>query len=178
MPAARPLSALRPALFDMADAAQKANVEVVRRSTTAVAVLVETSGRRFVLRGRRGRRVPLVASSDVKAFGEKPVGMVRGVPEGFWHIVTYGSAPHLITTGRSKAGGRMSARTTFRRFGDGDSLGALAPVRTPWGPRQYVNHPGHRTIGHPWQQAMEAAPQAVAETQALTQAKALFDAFM
>lgn len=180
MPAVRPLSALRPSLFEMADAAQKANILVVRRSTERVREDVDRRGRRYTLRGRGGRQVPLSARSDVKSFGNDstPVGMVRGVPEGFWHIVQYGSGRHLIARSTTRSGGRRSLRTTFRRFGDAESLGDLQPIRTPYGPRQFANHPGHGTIARPWDAAMSVAPDLVGDNLAYEQTKAMTAAFL
>lgn len=192
MPAVRPLSALRPALLDMATAAQKANVAAVKAATDRVRAEVIRWGHRYTLRGRGGKQVPLSASSGVRVFGsmDNPVGMVRGTPEGFWHIVQYGSGPHLITATKGRGGvgrvtrsGRVASRfytptQTLRRFGGGDSLGALQPIRTPYGPRQFAFHLGHGTIARPWDAAMELAPNLVGETLAYEQTKAMVAAFV
>ena len=191
MPAVRPLSALRPTLFAMADEAQRANILAVKAATERVKDDVARRGRRYTLRGRGGKQVPLAARADVKVFGSlsTPVGMVRGVPEGFWHIVQYGSGAHLITSTKGRGGvgrvtrsGRVASRfytssQTLRRFGAGESLGALQPLRTPYGPRQFVHHPGHRVIARPWDAAMEMAPDLVGETLAYEQTKAMTAAF-
>lgn len=180
MPTVRPLSALRQSIFEMADAAQKANITAVRRATERLRDDVDRRGSRYTIRGRGGRPVPLGATADTKTFGDinTPVGRVRGVPEGFWHIVQYGSGAHVITTGRKKAGGRQSVRTTVRRLDTGKQTSGLSPVRTPYGPRQYVRHPGHRTIARPWDASMAVAPEIVGEALAYEQTKAMTAAFL
>ena len=66
MPAVRPLSALRPTLFAMADEAQRANILAVKAATERVKDDVARRGRRYTLRGRGGKQVPLGARADVK----------------------------------------------------------------------------------------------------------------
>jgi hypothetical protein len=191
MPTARPISALRPSILAMADAAQKANIQVIRGATKDLEVAVDTRGRRFRLRGRDGRRYPLEARSDVKLFGDasKPVGMVKGIPAGFWAIVEEGSYRHIIYSRRGRNGAVRITRSgkeasafmtrgrVMRRQAGGESLGALQPLRTPYGPRQYVMHPGHAPIGTPWQASMRLAPELVRDSLAYHQFNAQFRAF-
>lgn len=191
MPAVRSISALRPSVLAMADAATQANIEVVRKATVALSTVVEANGRRFKIRGRDGRKWPLEAANDVRVFGDfnKPVGQVRGIPEGFWEIVEHGSSPHLIVSNKGRGGvgrttrsGRAAAKfmtssQVLRRFATGDSLGALQPLRTPYGPRQFVHHPGHGSIGRPWAESMAVGPTIVGETLVAEQFKAQFRAF-
>lgn len=191
MPGTRPLSALRPSLLEMADAAQRATIETVRKATIAVKVIVDEKGGKYKIRSRSGKKVPLSGVADVKVFGDfnKPVGVVKGIPEGFWALVEYGSGPHLIVSNKGRGGvgritrsGRVAKRfytpsQVMRRLGNGDSLGALQPLRTPYGPRQFVNHPGHRSIAHPWEFSMALAPAVVGETLQYEQGKALIRAF-
>lgn len=190
MTTVRPLSALHPVITEMATAAQKAQTAVVRHATVELGREVSRLGRRYTLRGRGGKQVPLDAATDVKIFGQEPVGRVRGIPEGFWHIVHYGSGKHLITTNRGRNGqGRVtrSGRTVSRiftlgqirrRFGEAESLGALAPIRTPYGPRQFAVHLGHGTIGRPWDAAMMVAPRIVGDALQEEQTRQLTAAFL
>lgn len=178
MPAVRPLSALRPALLDMATAAQKANTAVVRHATVGLGSEVSRRGRRYTLRGRGGRQVPLTAATDIKTFGGDPVGRVRGVPEGFWAIIQYGAGPHIIARNVTRAGRRQSIKTTTRRAASGQSTGALQPIRTPYGPRQFVRHRGHGPVGHPWDGAMLEAPRIVGDALQEEQTRQLVAAFV
>lgn len=164
----------------MADAAQRANVAVVQKGTMKLAAIVEANGSRYHVRGYNGQRVALSAKQDVRAFngrsGTVHRGAVRGIPEGFWEIVEHGSRPHLITSRKGRGGvgrvtrsGRTAARfftsrQVLRRFAEGDTLGQLQPLRTPYGPRQFVQHPGHGSIGRPWAQSMLEGGKVIGET--------------
>ena len=177
MPAVKSVSMLGPTFTAMSDAAAKANVATIRDATKELAVIVNAHGARYRLRGRGGQRWPLAAKSDVRGFntagGDTVVrGSVRGIPEGFWHIVTYGSGPHIITRG-----GKRSLSAKLRQFEDGELGSGLKPIRTPYGPRQFVHHPGHGTIGRPWEAAMAQGAPKVAETVAAGQFKAQLKAF-
>lgn len=156
----------------MGNAALKAETATVRRMTEVCESIVDTEGAKFRLRsGSNGRRYPLEGRGNVRVFGSRdgvPLvrGAVRGIPEGFWVIVEEGSYQHIITSRRGRGGvqrqtrsGRTASRflgvgATTRRIQRGQSLGRLQPVRTPYGPRQFVNHPGHGPIGNPWGDAM------------------------
>lgn len=180
MTTVRPLSALHPVITEMATAAQKAQTAVVRHATVELGREVSRLGRRYTLRGRGGKQVPLDAATDVKIFGQEPVGRVRGVPGGFWHIVHYGSDPHFISREVTRSGRRQSIRRSVTvGFGKKKgSLGALAPIRTPYGPRQFAFHPGHGTIGRPWDAAMMVAPRIVGDALQEEQTRQLTAAFL
>lgn len=156
MSGVRPLSALGPTVTSMAGAAQKANIRVVQKATVGLKGVVAGNGGRHHIRGRGGKQVALGASADVKLYGETPVGAVKGFPEGFWAIVEYGSGAHRIRKANSKS---------------------TKPLSTPWGPRQFVNHPGHRSQGKPWAVSMAEGRPLVAQTLAVEQSLALYRAF-
>jgi hypothetical protein len=179
MPAGtKPLSALGPTFTKMGEASQRAIVDGTKAATAAVERAVDLQGSRFHLRGRGGNSVRLGGTSDVRGFqtqnGSGVVrGRVRAFPEGMWHIVTYGSGPHIIASNTYKVAryrklrsGRMKLETLGRksqerRFFRGDSFGDVKPIRTPYGPRQFVVHPGHRGFGDPWFLAMTQSQQEV-----------------
>ncbi len=168
----RPSNALAPTITGMGNAALKAETATVRRMTEVCESIVDTEGAKFRLRsGSNGRRYPLEGRGNVRVFGSRdgvPLvrGAVRGIPEGFWVIVEEGSYQHIITSRKGRDGttgltrkNKAKARAlgigaTTRRIQRGQSLGRLQPVRTPYGPRQFVNHPGHGPIGNPWGDAM------------------------
>jgi hypothetical protein len=179
MPAVKSVSMLGPTFTAMGDAAQKANVATIREASNTLALIVSAHGGRYRLRGRNGQRWPLTAKADTRGFsttaGATVVrGSVRGIPEGFWHIVTYGSGPHLIV----RSNGRKKSRSSLLRAFESGELGSgVKPLRTPYGPRQFVHHPGHGAIGKPWETAMTQGAPKVAEIVAAGQFKAQLKAF-
>lgn len=192
MPAVRTLSDLNPTFTKMGTAAQKANAAGVRASTEKLARFVDAAGARHHIKGRNGQRITLSAKVDVRGFNSQAnkvvwTGAVRGVPEGFWHIVTYGSGPHLITRRgtRPTRSGRTVVTTSrgkgaMKKFAEGHTFGELKPmgIPSPIGPRYHVIHPGHGPQGDPWALAMALGKPAVAETVAYEQQKALTRAFL
>lgn len=157
----RPLSELPVAIGNMASAAGHVEQRVVPKATLAIRTRASVEGGRYRIKGRSGRPVRLSASSNTQMFGGKPVGQVRGVPPGFWRIVTDGSAPHLIT-GRYRRGGtgRVGVSSALRRFAGADAMNTASPIRLgSIGWRQYAVHPGHGSLGDPWGRAMRAAPE-------------------
>lgn len=171
----RPLSSLPPTAFRMAETTRKANVAVVTKSTERLAGVVNGNGIRYHLRGRGGNRVPLTAMWNVRAAGTDPVGAVKGIPEGFWHIVEYGrGGGYLVASRASRTGNarRGGQNTLIRSFGN-DQLGSLKPIRTPYGPRQWARPGPHGSIGKPWSTSMVAGRPLVAQTQATQQFIAL-----
>jgi hypothetical protein len=130
--------------------------------TLAVRDEVKRAGSRYSIKGRNGQPVRLGASFDIKTFSGRAVGSVQGSPPGFWSIVEEGSGKHLIA-GRYQRGTRQrsgSARGRRQAFLRGDEFGRYSPLRIPGiGYRQYVIHPGHRSIGRPWRRAMDRAPE-------------------
>lgn len=174
----RPLDELGPAIAAMGYAAAKQNSAAVKHATNQLKVIVAASGRRYHIRGRTGGSVPLEASANVREFsttngGAVFRGKVTGIPEGFWAIVEYGSGPHIITSRK----GRPNRNRLLRAFAEGESFGRLKPVRTPYGPRQFVHHPGHRSFGKPWASAMKAGGPRVAEIIATDHSHAMAVAF-
>src|SRR5690349_15577503 len=108
-----PLSALPPTMTRMGKAAQAANVETVKESTRRLNAIVVANGGRYKLRGRDGKRVPLTAMSNVRAVGDKPVGWVKGIPEGFWVIVEHGRGGGYLVAQR--AGGKGTSQRRLIR---------------------------------------------------------------
>jgi len=182
----RPLSTLGPTFSKMGNAAARANVEAVERSTHKLGAVVNAEGARHRIRGRRGNKVPLGAKTDVRGFSSQTQGLVvtgavRGIPEGFWHIVEYGSDPHPIY--RSKAGRqrKLSRGTFLKRFGEGETFGDLKPMSNgPGGGfvARWVNHPGHKSQGTPWATSMRIGAPMVANEMQYEQSRALTKAFV
>jgi len=191
MPAGvKPIDALGPTFTKMGDAAQRGIVSGVEAGTTVLHRYVTINGAPYHIRGRRGDKVRLTAKKNVRGFKSSQGGVVRGavfgIPEGFWAIVEHGSDDHIIvsrqlrkarTTRSGKVRTSIGARTVFRRLEQGKSFSDVRPVRTPYGPRQFVHHPGHRPIGSPWERAMQQAAQPVADAINADEAKQLFRAF-
>lgn len=191
MPAGvKPIDALGPTFSKMGDAAQRGIVSGVEAGTTVLHRYVTINGAPYHIRGRRGDKVRLTAKKNVRGFKSSQGGVVRGavfgIPEGFWAIVEHGSDDHIIvsrqlrkarTTRSGKVRTSIGARTVSRRLEQGKSFSDVRPVRTPYGPRQFVHHPGHRPIGSPWERAMQQAAQPVADAINADEAKQLFRAF-
>lgn len=167
----RPLSQLDDVIGQLGTAAGRAAGDVVLPMTFAVRDEVRRTGRRFALRGSNGDRVVLSAGSRVQGNGQRRVGFVRGNPPGFWRIVEEGSTRHLIAgryrrqSGigpRIKQGSVTSRRRSFLRDLE---LSGNSPIRLGGGIgyRQWAIHPGHRSIGRPWRQAMDRAPAIAAQ---------------
>lgn len=193
MPAKR-VNELPGVLTGMADAALKAETATVRRMTQVGTDIVDQHGRKFHIRaGSTGKRWPLEGKGDVQTFGTRdgqPVvrGAIRGVPEGFWVIVTEGSRKHVISTRRQRgaevrysSGGAIrrsiSVRQQNRMIGNRANTNRLAPIRTPYGPRQWVMHPGHGPIGQPWNLAMLQASQRLPQVAEYETSRRLVQAF-
>lgn len=191
MPAGvKPIDALGPTFTKMGDAAQRGIVSGVESGTTVLHRYVTINGAPYHIRGRRGDKVRLTAKKNVRGFKSSQGGVVRGavfgISEGFWAIVEHGSDDHIIvsrqlrkarTTRSGKVRTSIGARTVSRRLEQGKSFSDVRPVRTPYGPRQFVHHPGHRPIGNPWERAMQQAAQPVADAINADEAKQLFRAF-
>ncbi len=180
--AGRPLSTLGPTFSKMGNAAARANVEAVERSTKKLGAVVNAEGSRHHIRGRRGNKVPLGAKTDVRGFNSQSKGLVvtgavRGIPEGFWHIVEYGSDAHLIW-GRGKSGRGLTVKGAMRRYSAGDPFNTTRPISTPWGPRQVVFHRGHGSQGKPWAASMRIGAPLVANEMQYEQQRALTKAFI
>lgn len=163
--AAKPLSALGPSISALGDAAARANFESTADATRQLRVIVETHGKSYHIKGRGGRKVPLGASADVRDFstaGGRTVftGKVIGVPQGFWSIVEHGRSGGYIIT-RSKKG---SFAAKLKKFEAGELGSGLKPLRTPYGPRQFVIGGPAGPLGRPWAAAMAQARKPVPDT--------------
>jgi|APFre7841882793_1041355.scaffolds.fasta_scaffold14204_2 hypothetical protein len=192
MPAGtKPLSALGPTFTKMGEAAQRGIVSGVEAGTNVLHRYVTVNGAAYHIRGRRGDKVRLTAKKNVRGFKSSQGAVVRGavfgIPEGFWAIVEHGSGDHIIvsrqlrnarTTKSGKVRTSIGARTVSRRIEQGKSFADVRPVRTPYGPRQFVHHPGHRPIGSPWERSMRQSAQPVADAIAADEAKQLIKAFI
>jgi hypothetical protein len=135
----------------------------------------EKRGRRHKLRGAKGGKWPLRAKIETplsqdklgNARISKYARTVAGNPAGFWRIVEEGSGRHLIAGRRRRGSGtRMTAKGALSRWlsmaarGDDTGFGKLAnPIHmpSPYGWKQWADHPGHRSLGRPWRRAMDEA---------------------
>lgn len=116
--------------------------------------------------GKNGSK--LSVRYDVR--GEKnPTALVRAI--GPWQIIEDGTKPHIILPksvgkgGRGKAGKRAAKHALYSALFGSSGFSGSHPLRTPYGPRFKVNHPG--TSGkHPWRDgasaAKKVAPKAMA----------------
>jgi len=176
----RPWSLADDAFYEMADAGQRINRRYVQTTIKQMAEVTTAIGSKHRIRGRSGQRVPLEAKADTKGFqtrdnGLVVVGMMRGIPEGFWHIVNKGRGGGYIVHARRGRGGAqritksgkargdyLTRKQVQKRFNQDKALGDLAPIRTPFGPRQWVLiRSGHGPLGTPWEQSMVRADQIV-----------------
>ncbi len=183
----RPLSTLGPTFSKMGNAAARANVEAVERSTHKLGAVVNAEGVRHRIRGRKGNKVPLGAKTDVRGFSSQTQGLVvtgavRGIPEGFWHIVEYGSGPHIITRAGKDAKGRrrkISDKSLLKRVTEGTSLSGL-PLLSNGSNfiAPYALHPGHKSQGTPWATSMRIGAPMVANEMQYEQQRALTKAFV
>jgi len=178
----------------MGRASLQAETATVRRMTDVCDSIVDDEGGRFRIRGRTGQKFPLEGRGNVKTYASRegvPLvrGAVRGIPEGFWAIVQEGSFKHVITSRKNRQGQGRTTRSgrqvdRFMTFGQvtrsiqkGKSLNKLRPVRTPYGPRQYVIHPGHGPIGDPWGKSMERSRVRLPDVLQVESAKRLVERF-
>jgi hypothetical protein len=194
----RPWQVAGPMFQQMADETAKANARYIKIVCDDIAAVVDANGSKFRLRGARGNKVALEGKSDVKAFftqGDrsfKVVGAVRGLPEGFWHIVEYGSGRHLIYSRRGKGGAVRTSQSgkvrkefltpsqVKRRFNTNRALNELAPIAPSsraWA-AQYAIHPGHGPIGKPWAMSMMQSEPLVARDLREIQGVALVRTFV
>ncbi len=179
----RPLSTLGPTFSKMGNAAARANVEAVERSTHKLGSVVNAEGVRHRIRGRKGTKVPLGAKTDVRGFNSQTQGLVvtgavRGIPEGFWAITEYGSGPHFITRRTEKGRSVKLTRSLLKKIEAGGVVSTRRPIFTPYGPRQWVSHPGHKSLGTPWAASMRIGAPMVANEMQYEQTRALTKAFV
>lgn len=165
------------AMFEqMADETTKVNARFLKFVIGEMVTITNRNGSRFRLRGSKGNRVPLEAKGDVKAFVAQRaagnafvvVGQVKGIPEGFWHLVEYGRQRRYLLYSRFAKSGQqrvsksgkvrkdyLTKKQVQRRFNQNKNLADLKPIRTPYGPRQYALPGPHGPIGNPWARSME-----------------------
>lgn len=135
------LAALKAAVPGAGDAGVKAIADESRD-------IIADEGRRFYIRARKTRKPTRLGGKLGGKTAKTTAGRttVEAVPAGFWSIVEHGSKAHRI-----------------ERLGKGKNRRAQL-LSAPHGPRPYVLHPGHSSLGRPWAQAMtrvEAMPDAV-----------------
>ena len=182
MAVGRPISSLGPTFSKMGNVAAKANVEAVERSTRKLGAVVTAQGSRFHIKGRSGSKVPLSAKTDVRGFNNRAskvvvTGAVRGIPEGFWNIVEHGSGAHLIAPrGTVKGGSKRYFKNALKAYENG--TGSQRALKLGPNFRPIVAHPGHGTIGRPWEAAMAIGRPLVANEMAYEETRALAKAFV
>jgi hypothetical protein len=107
---------------------------------------------------------------DVK--GERnPTALVQAI--GPWQIVEEDIKPHTIlphsvgrAKGRSKVARRQAKQDLYNAlFGGVGGFAGQRPLKTPYGPRFRVNHPGTRGK-HPWRDGVAAAQRSVPKVMA------------
>jgi len=144
----------------------------VPMAAEAIKFAVKLQGAPYRLRGQKGGRFALGATTEKASTGRagEKSRWVKGVPAGFWHIVEEGSNKHLIagrhrkgSGNRFTAGGALGAFTRGAERGDSFNMGNPVNVLghskgTNEGWAQYVVHPGHGPIGRPWKRAEALAP--------------------
>lgn len=169
--AVKPLSALGPSISALGDAAAREAFSATQDATRVLRTIVVSHGSRYHIKGRNGNPVKLSAYADVRDFKTSAgrtvfTGKVVGVPEGFWSIVEYGrSGGYIIARkGAVKGGKGGRLRNALKAFEEGTLGSGSKPIRTPYGPRQWVIGGPAGPIGHPWESAMRQAKQPVPAT--------------
>lgn len=101
------------------------------------------------------------ARYDVQSSGDTATAVVRGT--GALHLLDNPTGPHRITAKLSK-GRSQASRAAFYNalFGGGSGYGSARPLRTPYGPRYSVMHPGTRGKRTFWRGIEAAIPRATA----------------
>lgn len=157
---ANPLFGLAQRLEHAADLSVEAETAMV----TAAAELVKTSIAAAVQEDVRNGRVAgakVGARYDVKVYTGHPVALVK--EDGPLHLESNPTQPHIIIP-KDTVVGRFRGREARLSAYWGSAGGAAHPLRTPYGPRWRVNHPGTRGK-RTWQKGVERAeaimPQAV-----------------
>lgn len=130
-----------------------AGLPVGARGGVAKAALVATSAARASIAagsggdsvlsnvGRGGAKVG--ARFDVKGT-QNPSALIRAT--GPLHLLDNPTSPHVIVPRSLRKGRSRSSRGDFYNalFGGGSGFGSAKPLRTPYGPRMRVQHPGTR----------------------------------
>lgn len=124
----------------------------VREGVSKAALVVTTAARASIAAGsggdsalsnvgRGGAKVG--ARFDVKGT-QNATALIRGT--GPLHLLDNPTGPHVIVPKGLRKGRSKSSRGAFYNalFGGGSGFGAAKPLRTPYGPRYRVQHPGTR----------------------------------
>jgi len=112
----------RSALIEMAKVSKRIASEEARRAGSP-------------WRSNKGRPIRLRAVDHITTRGTKTFLRIQGVPVGPWVWATSGTEPHLVGVGRTRPGGRTTARRAKKaKYLKG--AGYSHPVRAP------VAHPG------------------------------------
>lgn len=144
-------------------AMNRAALEAKKVLVTEIAKAVP-SGRMRNVGSPPGARVGV--KYDVKGT-KNPTALVRAI--GPLHLVENPIKPHMIIpkkTGRG-AKGRGSRRANQQALYDalfGGRYAGQKPLRTPYGPRYRVEHPGVSTPKRPWAKGMKRVPDPVRRT--------------
>lgn len=106
--------------------------------------------------GRNGARVG--ARYDIQG-ARNPTALVRAT--GPLHLLDNPTKPHQITA-KVKKGRSRASRSAFYNaiFGGDGGFANTTPMRTPYGPRYRVNHPGTKGK-QTWKRAVDAASPAI-----------------
>lgn len=174
----RPITDMPKVVAQMRRAADTIPEEIVPRVSEAIKFEVMLQGRPYKLRGHTGAKFPLGATTEKASTGRpgEKSRWVKGIPSGFWRIVEDGTNRHLIAGRHRKgSGNRFTANGALGAFTRGaergaDSFNMGTPVNYLGNSRgsnegwaQFVDHPGHGPIGHPWARAVARSDKIVEE---------------
>jgi hypothetical protein len=145
----------------MAGATAKAAAEVTNSARDEIR---KDSGGDMVLSGM-GAKVG--ARYDIKG-GDNPTALIRAT--GPLHILESDTSQHIIlpggvgrAQGRSRVARRAAKQDLYNALFGGSVGSGATPLRTPYGPRYRVNHPG-TTGKKTWSRAIERAIPKVPKT--------------
>jgi hypothetical protein len=106
--------------------------------------------------GRRGGGARVGARYDIKGT-DNVTALVRAT--GPLHLLDNPTAPHRISARVAKGRSRASRAAFYNAiFGGGSGYGTAKPLRTPYGPRYSVQHPGTKGKRTFWRAIDRAAP--------------------
>lgn len=138
--------------------------DVTRKGVEAGALLVTRSARTSIRAGSGGdsvlsnvgRGARVGARYDIQG-RQNPTALVRAT--GPLRLLDNPTRPHRIGA-KVKKGRSQSSRAAFYNaiFGGGSGYGSAKPLRTPYGPRYSVQHPGTRGKRTFWKGVTAAKP--------------------
>lgn len=104
--------------------------------------------------GKRGTK--LSVRTSFTGAGRGATAVLAGTPKGAWSIIEYGTKPHPIPrlSGSSSRAARPMLGPAFGGFKSRKML------RTPYGPRRTVWHPGTKGQ-HPWEKGTAGSLPAI-----------------